>query len=205
MKKRIFALLLAGLMTVSMASCVATGDGDGDGTKEQTKVTLPSQTIAGVTLTTVNQTVYTVVDNAKLLTDITDTKGDLTVKKLTKMTRIKTSSTWSIVEYKNVQYYISSKSLTADDIYGETFDTCTATTMYVKTDVNLRTYASADDAISPVIRQLKKGEAVTVVATGQPSSTSDPRRSAGFGAEAKRSMPIEKSPSSTRGKPSHRA
>ena len=176
MKKRIFALLLAGVMTVSMASCVSKPDDDPDKTEGSTgtvQTLSPSATIAGVTFTPVNQTVYTIVENAKLYTDVTDTENAVTVEnKMTEMTRIKTSTKWSVVEYKNAQYYVETKSLTADDLLGKNFTACLPKTMYVTASVNMRTYASADNNISPVVKLLAKGEEVTVIASGKPSADS---------------------------------
>ena len=77
MKKRILALLLAGLLTASLASCFNNSANDGNGTDGGTE---PDQTTPSVEDTTtppapitfkdVDETVYTVVDKAKLLVDL---------------------------------------------------------------------------------------------------------------------------------------
>ena len=70
MKKRILALILAALLTSSMASCVARSDGEtpsGDGGTEPQQTTAPEAptTDPGVTdsWNTVNKDAYVIADN----------------------------------------------------------------------------------------------------------------------------------------------
>ncbi len=167
MKKRVIALLLAGLMTASLASCVAGSGNNGGGTEgEQTR----PQATTGATVNQFNdvdQTVYVISNTAKLLTDVSSAVGALNVNKLTELHRVKVSDQWSVVEYNGTQYYIASASVTADDILGKNFTPVSpAATMYVASNgVNIRAYASAE-SFSGVVTNLTKNAQVSVIAKG---------------------------------------
>lgn len=170
MKKRIFALLLAGLLAASMTSCFQ-GTSDPQDTKPGGQ-TLPSETgpsdtdpSAPITFTDVDETVYTVEENVKLLTEMDSVVGAVLIKtKVTEMRRVKYHDTWSVVEYLGQQYYVLTDSITNADLTGKNFTACADKTMYVTTDgLNIRQYASAKlDSLGT----LSANETVTVIATG---------------------------------------
>lgn len=167
MKKRIFALLLAGLLTASMTSCFQGTSDPHDTNPHQTLPETDPETDpdAPIIFTDVDETVYTLSDNVKLLTEMDSVVGAVTIKiKVTEMRRIKYHDTWSVVEYLGQQYYVLSDSLTNADLTGKNFTACADTTMYVTTDgLNIRKYASAQ---LESLGTLSANETVTVVATG---------------------------------------
>lgn len=167
MKKRIFALLLAGLLTASMTSCFQGTSDPQDTTPHQTLPETDPETDpdAPIIFTDVDETVYTLSDNVKLLTEMDSVVGAVVIKtKVTEMRRIKYHDTWSVVEYLGQQYYVLSDSLTNADLTGKNFTACADTTMYVTTDgLNIRKYASAE---LEKVGTLTVNDKVTVVANG---------------------------------------
>lgn len=168
MKKRILALLLAGLLTASMTSCVSSGGkNDPDNTKSTSSTTASPSGDGTVQdqLQDVNETVYTVI-NASLLTDTNATSATAVLPALTELIRVKYSSTWSVVQYNGAQYYVASAALTADDIMGKGFTACEPTVMYTTAGLKVRPYASLNDSYSKEIATLSINTAVTVIGTG---------------------------------------
>lgn len=166
MKKRILALLLAGLITASMTSCVSSGDqNDGAAT---TDPNAPVSTTVGPQteqMQDVNETVYAIVTGS-LLTDVNAAAAAAVVSPLTELQRVKYSATWSVVVYNGAQYYIASASLTADDIKGKGFTPCEPIDMYTTTGLKVRPYASLNDSFSKEITTLAINSGVKVIATG---------------------------------------
>ncbi len=168
MKKRILALLLAGLMTASMAACVSsgeggegTGTGDASGSLQATVAIDPS-----LELVDVDETVYTITETAKLLSDVKDTKAKHTLDPLTELKRVKSGNKWSVVEYKNAQYFVLTNALSSDDLMGKEFEEySTPITMYATSNVKIRVCASIE-SFSTSIATLKTGDTVKVVAEG---------------------------------------
>ena len=177
MKKRLLALLLAGLLTASMASCISregerTNPGGVGGTEGEQKppsstedITIPP---APLTWEDADDYIYTTETSVSLRVNVSTVEGSVRVAGATKLHRVKKSATWSQVEYEGTTYYIANDFLTADDLLGEGFAACTpAQTMYATTGVNIRKYASATASISVSIGGLKQNETVTVVAKGE--------------------------------------
>ena len=168
MKKRILALLLAGLITASMASCVSSGDqNDGETTTDPNATTVATTTGSTAPqdqFTVVDETVYTLI-NASLLTDINATTAAVVAPQLTELRRVEYNATWSKVEYNGVKYYVVTSALTADDIKGKNF-TPTDTVMYAKETVNVRPYAVVNTSFSAAVAQLEQNETVKVIGTG---------------------------------------
>lgn len=173
MKKRLLALLLAGLITASMVACTSERGREDDthgvnGTEaEQTRPNEDeTQPPVTVTWTDVDEDVY-VLASSLTLTAVEDGTATVKVSKLAKLHRVQVSnSSRSVVEKDGKRYYAASKDLTADDILGENFTTLSAEkTMYAKSSVNIRSYASTADS-SNVVAGLKINDKVTVVATG---------------------------------------
>ena len=177
MKNRILALLLAGLITASMASCTDTkrrDEGLGTGGTEQIQTKDPNTNqnngnpTGTITWQDVNEQVYVISDKLTL----TPVNGgtSITASQMDKLTRVKVGSNGqSIVEVSGVQYTVLSKSLSNEDLTGEFYDAVNpAQTMYVTTDgLNIRTYASANEAFSKKVGDgLKKNDTVKVVAKG---------------------------------------
>ena len=170
MKKRIFALLLAGLITLSAASCVSSkkrpdGGTEGSQTRQPTVTTAPPA--ATVTWQDVNETVYVTASKFSLIG--VENSQTVSVNQMTKLKRVKIgSNSKSIVELDGVQYYADTKSLNNTDLLGETFTACTPTTMYITEDgVAVRKYASKDSSFSPSITTKNINDTVTVVAKGE--------------------------------------
>ena len=91
MKKRIFALLLAGLLAASMTSCFqGTSDPQDTNPQQTLPETNPSETDpdAPIIFTEVDETVYTLSDNVRLLTEMDSVVGAVVIKtKVTEMRR----------------------------------------------------------------------------------------------------------------------
>ncbi len=176
MKKRILAILLAGLLTASLASCSSRkGREDqttnGGGTEpQQTKVTTAATTVAPPPVQDfedVDDHVFITLESVKLRVSTDTVAGAVEVKGATKLHRIKTSKDWSVVEYDGKEYYVSNQSITTDDLIGESFTTCEPTVMYLNSNANLRKYASSTAPVSVSVKQLTANTEVTVVAKGK--------------------------------------
>ena len=125
MKRRIVALLLAGLMTTAaLASCRAQtnnnnnpgGTEPNQGTSQTTPKPEDPYTPPTVTWSDVDKTVYTVND-VKLRQDASDTSTALaTIAKATAVHCTKQSSAWYYVEYDGKQGYIRKTSVTETNI-----------------------------------------------------------------------------------------
>ena len=174
MKKRILALLLAGLLTTSLVSCITTkprpNPGLNTGT-EQDQTTEEPTTDPVVTVTWIDEdkTVY-VTATSLTLTKVDDNATTIKVNQLTELHCIKVSSDAKrcIVEKDGVQYYAAAEKLTSADLLGKTFTACNpAKTMYASSSVNIRKYASDNGTVSPVIKTLATNDPVTVVAEGK--------------------------------------
>lgn len=170
MKKRILALLLAGILTASLASCVTSKDRNNNetpsGTEEfQSRDDTPTPS-APVTWTDVDETVY-VTSAAMTLVSVENASSTTVAKQLDKLQRIKIGSNKKdIVVKDNVQYYADHAGLTTDDLMGEEMVACADTVMYANSSANIRKYATSSYAFSTVIKTLKLNETVTVVAKG---------------------------------------
>lgn len=179
MKKRILALLLAGLITASLASCVTsenkrpnpdTGDGTEDQQTRVEETTEPPVTIVWVDA---DDSVYVTADNVSL-TPVENGGEKVQAKLMDQLKRVKISSDdkRSIVEKDGVQYYASNTYLSTDDLLGKSFTSCDNVKMYALNTVKIRPYASIDDSFSAAIHTLQKGDEVTVLAEGKANSES---------------------------------
>lgn len=160
MKKRLFAMLLAGLLTASMASCVSTGQNNNTGENTQT---LPPQTTTtttgGTTVPTptewkdVDKTLYAFKATA-LYADakLSSVKlADLPVESKLKCT--KQNSYWCYVTTADggMVGYVPAESLTSVDLLAETFTAVSGgeKTMYVAGEkgetVRVRLYPCTED------------------------------------------------------------
>lgn len=176
MKNRILALLLAGLITASMVACTDTkrrDEGLGTGgteavqTKDPNTSGDPNNPTNTVTWQDVNEQVY-VISTSLTLTPVSG-GASVTASQMNKLTRVKIGSNGqSIVEKDGVQYTVLSKSLSNEDLTGEFYEKVSpAQTMYVTTNVNIRTFASANDTFSKKVGEgLKQNDTVKVVAKG---------------------------------------
>ena len=177
MKKRIVALLLAGLMTTAaLASCrVQTNNNNNPGGTEPnqgTSQTTPKpddpSTPATPTWTDADKTVYTVSD-VKLRKEASDTSEALaTIAKATAVHCTKQSSTWYCVEYGDKQGYIRKTTVTDENISGSDMVEVAggSKTMYVGTDgLQKRLYPSSNNNISTVLGSHKLNDVVTVTHT----------------------------------------
>ncbi len=168
MKKRIVALLLAGLLSASvltMASCKKEAerpDGQIGTTTTGTGIGWPPNE-PSVVWTEVNETVY--VTAAMSLTPV-DGGEQTTVKQMDILTRVRIGSDGRSVVVKNdKEYYATSRNLTNEDLEGYTFTPCNETWYVSSATLNVRRYAS-NASYSPIKGSYKHNDAVTVVAKG---------------------------------------
>ena len=171
MKKRILALLLAGILTASLASCVTSGgrnDNESTGGTEEFQTRGEDTTaVTPVTWTEVDETVY-VTSSAMTLVSVENASTTAVVRQLEQLKRIKVGSNKKdIVVKDNVQYYADHANLTTEDIKGENMVDCAETVMYANTAANIRKYATSSYSFSTVIKTLKVNETVTVVAKSE--------------------------------------
>ncbi|MBR2019678.1 MAG: SH3 domain-containing protein [Clostridia bacterium] len=178
MKKRILALLLAGLLTASLAACVSSNKRPDDDTTDSGTGTEPDQTREEGTTTGEDSvilwedaegTLYVTVNNLTL-TPVDSENSSLKVSMMDELTRVKISADdkRSIVEKDGVQYYVSNASVSDQDLLGKNFTALEAEkTMHVISPVQIRTYASTDNSFSTPIRLLAVGDTVQAVATGE--------------------------------------
>ena len=187
MKKLITLAIVAGILTVSLTSCLSKKGGGNDDTSRTpsgiittdpstTTTTTPiSKNPADMTYLDDNTAVYVKVKGA-ILREVADTSKTSTVaefsgKQTDKLTRtgISTDGSWSRVKSGETDYYILTSSLTTDDLLAETFAEMTEATCYIYDSdggsVNLRTYPSSENAVSPILSAIKTGTAVTVLKT----------------------------------------
>ena len=178
MKKRLLALLLAGLLTASMGSCISRegsravtngGIGGTEGIQNPPSSTEESKLPPAPTAwEDSDDFVYVTEVSVSLRVNISTTEGSIRVEGATKLHRVKTSTSWSQVEYDGRICYVANDFITTDDLLGEGFVACAPTQkMYATTGVNIRKYASATAKISEAIGGLKQNDEVTVVAKGE--------------------------------------
>ena len=179
MKKRLLALLLAGLLTASLGSCISREGSRGDtvtnggigGTEGTQKYPSTTETVdppAPQNWEDADDFVYVTEATASLRINVSTTEGSFRVEGATKLHRVKKSSTWSQVEYDGKTCFVANDFITTDDLTGESFTACApAKTMYATTGVNIRKYASATATISVSIGGLKQNDEVLVVAKGE--------------------------------------
>lgn len=176
MKKRIVALLLAGLMTTAaLASCrVQNNDNPGgtepDETTPSTQVTTPAETTpATPTWQEVDKSIFT-INEVKLRQDATNAGTALaSIPKETQLHCTKQSTSWYFVEYDGMQGYVAkTSSVTEINILGTDMVAVEggSKTMYVKSNtLNVRLYPCDNDSFSTKMGSYKLNDAVTVLAT----------------------------------------
>ncbi len=176
MKKRLLALIMAGLLTATLASCVATGGGDDTGGTEGSQPIHTSGTNQNggngdspvEVWKNVDKIVYTVSETA-LRSEAKDSGSLLaTLPALTELRCTKQNGFWSYVEFNGTAGYVSNKALTDVDLLAKNFVAVEGgrKTMYVSADeLNMRLYpaTSADLSISLSMGTLVFGDEVCVV------------------------------------------
>ncbi len=179
MKKRIVALLLAGLMSAAaMTSCRVQNTNPG-GTEPPENST-PTQTTTPdnpyqppvETWQEVDKKVYT-FNEVKLRQQATNTGAALaSIPKETELHCTKQSTSWYYVEYQNgdetLQGYVSKASVTEANILGTNLIPVEggSKVMYVKTStLNVRLYPSDNDNFSTKVGSYKLNDEVVVLAT----------------------------------------
>lgn len=178
MKKRLLALLLAGLLTASAASCISRegsrkdptgGVGGTEGEQNPpAKTEQPTTPPVIISWETVDDYVYTTETTVSLRVNVASVEGSIKVGGAVKLHRTKMSATWSQVEYEGKTYYIANDFFTTDDLLGESFVACPIPlTMYAASGLNIRKYASATAAVSVRIGGYALNDKVTVVAKGE--------------------------------------
>ena len=159
-KRTLSLMILAGMLTAGLASCVVRGNGDGSGevptgtepiiidntgTTDSTVTPAPSTDPTQVAYTAVDDYVYVATASAslKLTSDVTQTKQ---LAQFTELHRVGKASNWCKVEHEGAEYYVQTKVITTDDIGERTFTDCNPVkTMYTSGSVNLRKFPSAED------------------------------------------------------------
>lgn len=174
MKKRILALLLAAMITATMAACdSSSGDRDDTNTNDPTQsegngnntdnTTPPAPEV--VTWQDTNDTVYVIGQNL-FLTGVDNPQEVKVAPQYTKLNRLKKGSNGkSIVLLDGVQYTTLTNQLTTEDLLGETFVACDPTIMYISdNDVAVRQYAYKPSAL---IKTLMLNDTIQVIAKGE--------------------------------------
>lgn len=176
MKKRILALLLAGLITASLASCVSSGtqnepDNDTEAEQTQDESTTPRDEEdtdpIGSEWTSVDETVFTTSQVS--MREEPDTSGDIikALAKETQLHRTRVNEDWSYVETADGETgYVSNKYVTSVNILGTDFTAIEGgeKIMYATDVLNVRLYPCAD-TFSDKMGSYKKDDEVIVVAT----------------------------------------
>ena len=177
MKKRIVALLLAGLMTTAaLASCRVQNNNNPGGT-EPDETTPPTQQttsapdtpiIPSVTWQDVDKSVFT-INEVKLRQEAANNGTALaTIPKETELHCTKQSTSWYYVEYNGQQGYVTKSSVTEANILGTDMVEVEggSKVMYVKTStLNVRLYPSDNDNFSTKMGSYKLNQEVVVLAT----------------------------------------
>ncbi len=174
MKKRLLALIMAGLLTASLASCVATDDETGGGgtetTQNQGEPSGGGNTTPPVVteFQDVDKTYYTL---SKLsMREEAKESGKLvtTIPLESEVYCTKENSYWCYVTYGEFEGYVSRKNMTTIDILAKNFTPVPGgeKIMYVNdTGVRVRLYPSDTLTQSTVIKSLTRGDSVVVIAT----------------------------------------
>lgn len=174
-KNRIVALLLAGLMAASMASCRVQNNNPGGTEPNQNQTTPPQGTTAPqnpdtppvTTWQDVDKTVYT-TQSIKLRKDAA--ANSTALKEIPKETALhctQQNNSWYYVEYDGAQGYISKASVTEINILATDFVEVEGGSkiMYSNSNnTNIRLYPATAD-FSSVMGGYKLNDEVTVVAT----------------------------------------
>ncbi len=173
MKKRLLALIMAGLLTASMASCVATGNQDTTGggenknpiiTEDPNKNDKPTEVWKDV-----DKTLYT-FKKAELRAEAKAT-GQLllTLEAETELHCTKQNAQWSYVECNGQSGYVSNASITDIDLLAKSFKAVEggAKTMYATAKLNVRLYPASEKelSVSKVMATLDWNDEVTVVSS----------------------------------------
>jgi SH3-like domain-containing protein len=172
MKKRIFALILAGLMTASMVSCVVEGSNSDTGDTEsnqhlESTADKPTINPPAVTWQDVDKTVYATSD-IKLRSEASSASATIaSIPKEAEMHCTRTSAAYSYVEYNGQSGYVLNSYITDVDILGKNFTPVEGgeKVMYSNSNsTNVRLYPSKED-FSSIKGGYKLNDAVTVIAT----------------------------------------
>ncbi len=188
MKKLITLALVAGILTVSLTSCLSkkgtetesnTRSNNGIITTDPSSVTPgpgpSSKDPADMTYLEDHTVVYVKSDSA-VLRDASDTSKTSAIAKFTNKltdklmrTGISSDGNWSRIQSGDAEYYIATSYLTTDDLLAETFADVPEADCYIYdndgTSVNIRTYPSSENAISPALKSLASGTKVTLLKT----------------------------------------
>ena len=176
MKKRIVALLLAGLMTTAaLTSCRVQGNNDNPGGTEpnqsnnQTTTTKPEDTYNPPvdTWQDVDKYVYTVSDT-KLYQEANATSTALAnIAKITELHCTKQNTSWYYVEYDGKQGYIRKTTVTETNITGNDFENIEggSKVMYANAKtINVRPYPVQNDTIAAAVGSYSLNDEVVVLA-----------------------------------------
>ena len=172
MKKRLLALIMAGMMTASLASCVATGNQDTTGGGENNNPIITTgdpdnKDNPAEVWKEVDKTLYT-FENAALRAEAKAT-GQLllTLNAETELHCTKQNAQWSYVECNGQSGYVSNSSITEIDLLAKRFEAVEGgeIQMYATAKLNVRLYPASESELkaSKVMATLNWNDAVTVV------------------------------------------
>ncbi len=174
MKKRLLALIMAGLLTASLTACVATGNQDeSTGGTESTTLNNDNNNVDPSDTTDswkdVDKTLYTYTAETALRAEAKT--GATLVERIpseAELHCIRQNKTWSEVEYNGQKGYVLTASVTEIDILAKKFTAVDGgkKTMYVNEDsVNIRLYPATDKefSASKSMGTLSWNDEVTVV------------------------------------------
>lgn len=167
MKKRLLALILAGILTASLSSCIYTGkkpEKTGpEGTEPHQTQNPTNSDPSSLLFEDRDEAVYVTASSLNLRQSTASTAGAIQVSQFTKLRRVKYSQTWSVVEHEGKTYYAASEYLTNEDLMAENFTACDETVMYANSNLNLRQFPSAE-SYSPKKGAVVANDQVIVVA-----------------------------------------
>ena len=176
-------MILAGVLSASLASCVVKNSNDPDSTGtepyyhytsgeggNQGTINPPTSDPSTLNYEERNETVYVITDKTtlKLSTDITQS---ITLGLTTELNRTGWTNHWSRVDYNGTTYYVASSALTTDDLKEKTFTSCNKT-MFAVGKVNVRKYPSAEDTISTILTSVDLDAEIKVIAESSVSKWS---------------------------------
>lgn len=152
MKKRLLALLLAGLLTASAVACETKSENPNNNpavttTQNPGGPINPNPVVDTYRIS--NDTVYALNNNVPLYESASDSASiAYTVSFKTELSRSKYNSTWSVINYEGKEYYTKNANVTTDDIAQKAFQPLDNEQMHVIDTYKLRKYPTQINTVN---------------------------------------------------------